>query len=276
MRYMRHAFAGVHRFIFTLDVTTVRGPLDVLAEAIAAGWNGTSALQATVNVSSSGIIYSLSSSAAVTVGVAPVGSLITINNAGIFYGKPGDGGAGGNTSFSVYPTNGLAGGDGGVALQVSSPIYVNNTGTIAGGGGGGGGGGAARETTSLNSAACGGGGGGGATYTGINGNVGGAGGAAGSPGSGVETPAGPGTAGSNTAGGSGGTIGVSTGGGGVYSYGGFGGDGGTPGAAGSAGTAGLQGDELSSGGTAGQAGHYAVGNSHITWIATGTRLGTVA
>ena len=148
----------------------------------------------------------------------------------------GRGGAGGNGG--VGASLGQAGGAGGRALSVTVPASVNNVGNIWSGGGGGGGGG-----TSIKSSAHGGGGGGRSgninSVRGLKGN-------------------------SNGANGGVGTL-AAYGAGGNSQY--PGGRGGDVGAAGVANTA-----ASGNGGAAGQAVH---GNSNITWIATGSRLGII-
>lgn len=78
-----------------------------------------------------------------------------------------------------------------------------------------------------------------------------------------------GASGTLTAGGGGG----STSGGGYGPPTSYGGAGGGPGVAG---TAGVSGQRGTSGGAGGAAGFYLVGNSFVTWSATGTRLGQVS
>ncbi len=81
-----------------------------------------------------------------------IGTLITINNAGVIWGAGGGGGDGGAAACSNsggYPvsatkTAGANGNAGGPALKLTVPTWINNaTGNIFGGGGGGGGGGGA-------------------------------------------------------------------------------------------------------------------------------------
>jgi len=167
---------------------------------------------------------------------------VTIINNGVIQGAGGAGGGGGNG----YGSQG-AGGTGGNALYVNRPVTITNNGTLAGGGGGGGGG---AGVVGVNPSPVskippspyqyiGGGGGGGA------GTVGGPGG---SPGGGTGT---------SSAGGSGG---------------GAGGPGAVPGGAG--GGRGSAGSASSAAG--GPAGYYLVGNSFVTWPATGTRQGNVS
>lgn len=177
------------------------------------------------------------------------GDGVTLVNNGTIVGRGGNGGD--NACLGANP-----GAAGGPALRVQRATSINNgSGRIAGGGGGGGAG-AGNNINCIpkcgKSGPCscgyntsGGGGGGG----GIGGSTGG--GAAGcSLGSGN-----PGSPGSLT----------SAGGGGGSSYGSPGASGGGYGSSG--------GSSAAAGGAAGAA---VVGNSNITWIATGTRNGSIS
>lgn len=210
------------------------------------------------------------------------GDTITIVNNGSIRGRGGNGGAGAPGTTQTTAPSGSAGGN---AIYVNRPTTITNNGTVAGGGGGGGGGGSAGnplpggKNNPYYSGGAGGGGGGGA------GDSGGSGGTGGtdddnnpSPGS----PGNPGSSGTATTGGSGGGAGFSP----LPSPPGYaGGAGGTGGGAGSAGATGTPGNPqgchfscatVYSGGPGGAAGNYIVGNSLVTWPATGTRQGGVA
>jgi hypothetical protein len=201
----------------------------------------------------------------------PSGTAITLINNGTIAGRGGDGGHGGSASLTLIsaPT---AGGDGGPGLDATDwPMEIDNTsGIISGGSGAGGGGGAGRYIVMFSNFAWapgnGGGGGwpfgsGGAVYHGGN----------------AGTVAGP------TVGGDGGASETATSvidpGGTATS--GTGGDGGgqyaAAGAAGSdASTTGTGGSSIAqSGAPGGVAGPCVVGNSNITWTATGTRHGAI-
>lgn len=202
------------------------------------------------------------------------GDTITIVNNGSIRGAGGGGGAGGTqTPSQTNAAPGFPGAAGGNALFVNRPTTVTNNSTIAGGGGGGGGGGAAyggrpNPKSPANGYADGGGGGGGA------GNSVGGGGVGGST---PSNPGTPGTSGTATTGGSGGAGGAS-----AWSTGGTGGTGGGAGSAGATGATSTLNPGASSnsvvapGGSGGAAGNYIVGNSFVTWPATGTRQGGVA
>ena len=255
-----------NEFAFTIASNQTNANLRTLA--INAGWNQTSRVVATIN---SGVYVSSNSTGtpALTVnGSFPNG--VTLINNGTIQGQGGNGGAGavyagpdGNvsTAYPVYAA--VAGAAGGLALSVSSAITITNNGRIAGGGGGGGGGSATRVYDGKsNYVGAGGGGGGG----GLGGN-GGSGGAKGFVNAGV------GGAGTQTSAGGGGARGYST----VNSpVGGAGGAGGTYGTGGSSGVSGPNFGSAYAGGAGGGSGGGAVsGNSNITWLATGTRNGSI-
>ena len=163
------------------------------------------------------------------------GDTVSIINNGTILGAGGFGGAGGLGTGA-----GGGAGAGGNALSINRATSITNNGTIAGGGGGGGGGGGRRVGIFSYR---GGGGGGGAGY-----NIGGG----GSPNGGNSAT-------------------LTGGGGGAGSTGaGSGGVGGNIGASGANGGA-----STGAGGPAGVAGYYVVGNSNVTWVVNGTRLGRV-
>lgn len=209
--------------------------------AIAAGWNQTYAIAATIPAGNVIGSTSTASPALNIQGSFPKG--VTIINAGSIVGAGGAGGAG------VSGGVGGNGGNGGTALNVNSTslISVNNLGTIGGGGGGGGAGGSTQysqtsgKTTSYYLSTGGGGGGGAGS------------GAGGSP---------NGAAGSSGAGGGGGAGSPN------YTQGGAGGSLGNSGASGTGGS-------YRGAGGGGLGGAAVVGNSNITWILTGVRLGSV-
>lgn len=168
---------------------------------------------------------------------------VTITNDGVIQGKGGDGGPG-----QLGATTGIPGSGGGNALYVNRPVTIQNNSVIAGGGGGGGAGGG--YTPDKGPAGWGGGGGGGAGFNGGNGGGGGY----------------PGGAGTSSSGGSGGFV-----------PGGLapGGSGGGRGSVGNPGSP-ISGANPRPGGPGGSAGSYLVGNSFVTWSATGTRQGPVS
>jgi hypothetical protein len=216
----------------------------------------------------SGVFVSSSStgSYALTVDTSwTTGDTVTIVNNGTIIGRGGDGGNGGTITGGGGTLNpGSPGSNAGPALLVQRATSINNINRIAGGGGGGGGGGSTIVAT--------GGGGGG----GIGVSTGGAtqfgfGGGQSAGGNGTLTAAGGGGSGASSSG--------STDCGFFTSQGGSGGAGGT---FGSSGNGGANGSNTQSGfydragGGGGSAGAAVVGNSNITWIATGTRNGAIS
>jgi len=183
----------------------------------------------------------------------PSGTAITLINNGTIAGRGGDGGAGG--SVLENSGAGLPGFAGGLAIDAAGfAISIDNTsGIIAGGSGGGGGG-------STAGAVYGGGGGGGGYPLG-------AGGIGGSRSQSADL----------TWWGANGAVSASAGVGGVGGSGstayGPAGDGGDGGGWATAGVVG--GTAQFTGGAGGAAGDCIHNNSNITWIATGTRHGTI-
>lgn len=248
-------YGAVNQFSFTIGANQTNANLRDLA--IAAGWNQSALLIATI---SSGIYISSNntSTAALTVSGSFPGGVQLVNNGTIV----GMGGAGGN---GVSPKSN--GGAGGIALLVSSLISVTNNGTLAGGGGGGGGGGVRYNADVPGSG--GGGGGGQSSYV-----TNSAAGLKGTNDVAFGTKAENGTVGTFSAAGTGGLGTLSN----VGQRQGSGGAGGTWGVAGSNGLNAStsyysnQYDTPSSGGAGGAS---VSGNSNVTWVATGTRYGAV-
>lgn len=243
---------------FVYDIVSNQTNVDLRTLLVNAGWDQSAKAKVTIG---SGVYISSNSTGtpAMTVSGSFPGGIELTNN-GFINGMGGAGGQGGPNPF-VSNDNGQPGFAGGTALSVSAPITITNNGTIAGGGGGGGGG--ARGTDSCGLGAGGGGGGGRSSY------------AANSAGGAV------GTTNFNGSAGGAGTF-SAPGGGGSWSWtgnmggkGGVGGSGGQWGASGSSGSGPVQSSGTSPG--AGGAGGAAVtGNSNITWVATGTRNGSIS
>jgi hypothetical protein len=243
----------------------------------------TSAVTLTVETQS-GVLISATSTdiPAFTVGSEwPDGSVITLTNAGKIVGRGGAGGVGGSATLTVIASP-TAGGDGGCGIDATGwPISIDNTsGIISGGSGGGGGGGGARYI------------GYGSSFAWANGSGGGGGwpfGESGAVYSGTEYHASSvdsghaGAAADGVGGGAGGVTETTVSGidPGHTATSGAGGDGGGQyagaGAAGSnASTTGTGGSSIAqSGAPGGVAGPCVVGNSNITWTATGTRYGAI-
>jgi hypothetical protein len=270
---MNNFYGKSNDFPFTIASDTSNANLRSLA--LSAGWDGTRRVVCTIN---SGVtVFSTSTgSYAMTVnGTFPNG--VSLINNGTILGRGGNGGLGGAASppcnCGDFSRGGETSGSGaGPALLVSVATSITNNNRIAGGGGGGGGGGPGNSFTGS------GGGGGG----GIGGSSGGSiafnsfcgGNSVGS--SGTLTAAGPGGNGGSTGGGGCGCL-IGTGGPGGAG-GGFGSDGGF-------GSAGMTTRDSKcrstpfvfnpsqSGGAGGAA---VVGNSNITWVAFGTRNGSIS
>jgi hypothetical protein len=244
-------------FTFNLTGTTV----NLRTAALAAGWNGSTKVIATVGPGIA-ITSSSTGSAALTVNGAFPGGVDLVNN-GTIVGRGGAGGRGG--SYNNSPVPATAGGAGGIALSVSTAITITNNGTVAGGGGGGGGGG--NQTNQNDEREVNGGGGGGGAGNGTGG---------GGTNPGYFDGGSPGNAGTPTTAGTGGPSSPP-----LSPYtGGNGGNGGGLGAAGSSGQAatGPSGGAPSGirpPGGGGAAGACTSGNSNITWAVTGTRLGAL-
>jgi len=240
-------YGKANQFAFTISSNQTNANLRTLA--VNAGWNQSSKVVATIG---SGVYISSNSTGTpgLTVNGSFPGGVDLINN-GFIIGMGGAGGAGGPVSI------GFAGAGGGLALSVSVAVTVTNNGTIGGGGGGGGGASTFVFFNGFTTVRAGGGGGGGGR-TGATNSSGGAGGV---------SPNGTGTAGgAGTSGGGG------VGGAGAGNVNNKGGDGGNWGSAGSAapGVAGAPNP-----GAGGAAGAAISGNSNITYVATGTRLGAI-
>lgn len=241
-------YGAVKQFSYT-NTTQYSTPQNLRTLALAAGWNGTDALLFT----NSAIISSnTTASPALTISGSFPNGLVFVNTSYIV----GMGGAGANADS--------VGNAGGTALTVSTTVSITNNGTIAGGGGGGGAG--------ISWA-----------WNGLNRSTPGSGGASGltqapAPGAlypGTSVGGQPSQYDSGT--GMYSTPGASQNwgyGGRVSSYGGAGGTWGNQGQQGGD----IDGLPGSPGrGYLGGAGGAAVtGNSNITWVATGTRYGSIS
>lgn len=247
-------------FTYTMTSNTLNGNLRTLV--VAAGWNQSTNVSATINSGVYAYANSTAQRGLVINGSWPGG--VTLNNAGLIIGMGGAGGPGGASNIygcPGYVNPGCPGSAGGLALLVQSPVSVNNTGTIGGGGGGGGGGGA-NFTANTNL----GGGGGGGGRTGLTNSAAGGGGGTGSCGCTLSDNGNPGGAGT-----------VSGAGGGGSGPGGGSGAGGSGGGWGANGGGGGRALPFGQPGGPGGAGGAATSGSapYITWIATGTRNGTI-
>jgi hypothetical protein len=181
------------------------------------------------------------------------GDTVTIVNSGTIVGR---GGNGGNNNCASGDPGGVAG----PALLVQRATSVNNINRIAGGGGGGGGGCGGNfqcigKCGKSGPCTC------GFIIGGAGAGGGGIGGSVGGTAASCSNSGGPGGAGTLTAAGGGGPGGEAAGGsgGGYGAAGGPGGSGGFP-----------------NQGAGGAGGAAVVGNSNITWIAFGTRNGSIS
>lgn len=229
---------GNSEFRFDDTISSYRANYDIRAAAVAAGWNQITPLVANITINSGVVVGSTStgSYAFDTGATFPDGTLLSLTIAGHIEGMGGASDA-----------------NGGPALRAQYPISINNGAGTIGGGGGGGGSGESLAVYQLagEPSAC--------TYQGYTaaGGYGGNG-----AGSGVAA----------AGGGAGGVYAADSG------FSGAGGSGGGLGAAGSAGSYGTHYGCYPGGapGAGGAAGAAVVGNSFITWVATGTRLGSIS
>lgn len=236
-------------YVFNATISANTYNYNLRAAAVAAGWNQTTALQATVTINSGVYVGSTTTGgvAFTWTGSYPSGSTLSIINNGTIEGA---GGAGGDATQNGAGGSGSAGGP---ALQGNYAVSITNN-NIVGGGGGGGGAGGAYYFAKTNFGG-GGGGGGGAGYALSAGGLGNC----------YASRCGSnGSAGTLTAGGAYGP-----------SYDGANGNGGNGGGRGAAGSAG--GSGTTGAGSGGAGGNCTVSgtNAYITWVATGTRLGTL-
>ena len=240
---MSDGYGKSSEFAFTIASNTTDANLRSLA--VAAGWDESTSLVATLD---SGIYISSTGTGtpALTIdGAFPSG--VKFVNSGTVVGDGGNGGGAGGPGYS----GGSAGGTGGTAVLISVPVSIENNGVIAGGGGGGGGGGGAVYAVGKATGFSRGGGGGGG-QSGLTNSSGGAGNQSGA-------------AGTVSAAGGGGSGGPSAG---------TGGTGGGWGANGGAAFGGTPGDRGPNG-AGGSGGAATSGQSYVTWVATGTRYGTI-
>jgi hypothetical protein len=244
---MGNFYGSTNRSVINLTIATNTQNYNVFDNRGPTYIAGISDITVTVNAGVSVGSVSTGSFAMLVSSAFNVGDTVTIVNNGTIIGAGGAGGGGGDG----FASPGYSGNNGGSALSISRPTRITNNSTVAGGGGGAGGGGA---FSTFSGTRGGGGGGGGAGFNGGNGGAGSA----------TTFPGGAGNPGTLTAGGSGGAGGAG--------LGGSGGIGGGQGAAGAVGGTSSQ----AAGGAGGSPGNYVVGNSFVTWLVTGTRLGGVS
>lgn len=221
--------------------TSAGTAINVRSDCVAAGWNQTGPVWYVIN----GNTYSGSTgSPALTIsGSFPGGIILQINSGVYLVGKGGTGGNGQAGYYAASPTGATVGG---VALAVSAytggTLYINNLGIMSGGGGGGGGGRGGFYAAGYTYTPYTGGGGGGGAGVGAGGSVNGG-------------------AGTVSGGGSGGTAQA-----GAVNVAAL--NGGAGGGLGATGTSAQYGGAAAGACTTGTVGV-------VTWIATGTRYGTI-
>ena len=250
-------------FLFFRTITSDQADYNLYNQMIAAGWDGQRPVVANITINNGVVIYSTTTaSPAFTIYSIPANSSIYITNNGYIVGKGGTGVGKGYPTNTDYNLTAPASANGGTAFTTIAPVSIDNlNGTIGGGGGGGGAGGSTSADCSCSSC-------GGVALAGMGPGGGGAG--YGAAGNGyfwwknntqyydLRTS----SAGTATAGGAG----SETGGAG----GGLGQAGSTGGGAARCGYTNQSGP-----GTGGAAGACTSGNSNITWVNNGIRLGTL-
>lgn len=270
-------------FYFNQTISANTNNYNLKNAAIAAGWDQSALLIATVSINAGVTVGSTSTSTpAFSTGTGYLSSarLSLINNGSII-GRGGAGGSGITITATTWTGKGAE--PGGTGLFAEIPIAVTNNGTIAGGGGGGGGGNGYKANVPWPTA-------GGSLVTAFAGSSGGGGGAGGGAGGPAGTASGQSLIVSGLAGTAGTTTTAGQGGGSASCWqyatlkantGGAGGALGQAGQAGSSafGAASIPGATQFGTGTTphpgGRGGAAAVGSLNITWSTAGTLLGAL-
>lgn len=244
-------------FVFNQTISSNTNDYNLRNAAIAGGWDQILALNATITINAGVFVGSSSTgSPGFTTGSSfPVGSTLTVINNGYIVGRGGNGGSGGGSGGGGGA--GVVNSSGGSRGSSQGPANAGSPGTNTAGGAGGAQGSAAPTNPQGNNASAGGNGGlalqvlYALTLT-NNGTIGGGGGGGG--GGGVQFNNFPPVPGSfitiSFAGGNGGALGTA---------------GSTP-----------QSGNGEAAGAGGAAGAAISGNSNITYLATGTRLGAIS
>jgi hypothetical protein len=135
---MSNFYGKSSSFVFAPTIAANTANYNLKSAAIAAGWNQTTPLDATVTINSGVYVYSTSTGAYAfqTGATFPAGTVLRLINNGIILGMGGAGAAGMNSSAYIATT--LNGAAGGPALLAQQAISITNNGIIGGGGGGGG------------------------------------------------------------------------------------------------------------------------------------------
>ena len=131
----KNALLGGGLFIFDQTLSASLTNYNLNTSLTSAGWSGSVPVKATITINSGVEVTSTAiTTAAFIVGSLPTGSVVTVINNGVIAGR---GGLGGNFATTVDGVAGK-GRNGGVGLQIASPIILTNNNIISGGGGGGG------------------------------------------------------------------------------------------------------------------------------------------
>jgi hypothetical protein len=250
-------------FLFFRTITTDQTDYNLYNQMVASGWNGQTPVLVDLTINSGVVISSSANTTpAFTIASIPTGSVITLRNSGFIVGRGGQGVGKGIPNLTDFNLTAPSTANGGTAFSTTAPVSIDNlNGTVGGGGGGGGVGGGTAADCSCSSC-------GGVFLVGMG--VGGGGAGFGSAGTGYRLwknntnyyELNSSSAGTATAAGA------------AYLTGGAGGSLGQAGGTGSGST--LCGYTNQSGpGTGGAAGACTSGNSNITWVNAGIRLGAL-
>ena len=251
-------------FLFFRTITTDQTDYNLYNQMVASGWNGQTPVLVDLTINGGVVIGASSNSvSAFTIASIPNGSVITLRNNGFIVGRGGQGAGKGYPNSTDYNLTAPSYANGGTAFSTTFAVSIDNlNGTVGGGGGGGGVGGATAADCSCSSC-------GGVELNGMG--VGGGGAGYGSAGQGYTNWR------NNTSWRLGlvsSSAGSSTGAGSGYGTGGAGGGLGQAGSTGG-GSSRCGYTDQSGPGTGGAAGACTSGNSNITWVNTGTRLGAL-
>lgn len=143
---MSNFYGKANGYTFNATIASNTTDYNLKSAAIAAGWNQTDKLVATVTINAGVYVYASSTGAYAfqTGSTFSAGTTLALINNGIICGKGGNGGAGGpgGNHNTHHGTDwiGAGGSAGGPALLAQANISITNNGTIGGGGGGGSGG----------------------------------------------------------------------------------------------------------------------------------------
>jgi hypothetical protein len=142
---MSNFYSKSNGFTFNTTISSNTIDYNLKSAAIAAGWNQTDTMFATVTINSGVYVYASSTGAYAfdTGSTFPTGTTLALINNGTIIGKGGNGGTAGYFLLGSGFQSGSAGAAAGPALIARYAISITNNGAINGGGGGGGGGGPA-------------------------------------------------------------------------------------------------------------------------------------